>query len=155
LHDQRHQQAPRFHLPGRPLPHHLLEQDALVDYVLIDDPQPVAPRGDDEALMDLPERRRSESTESDISGGGIASAGNSPWPSSGVGLLACPGSAETLIGGALKSRRGSGDAPGHSSNAGRSRTDMQPIRPGRPPAGIEYQQQEMHYKRPARALRGG
>ena len=34
---------------------HLLKQDALVRYMLIDDPQPVAPRRDDKAIVNLPQ----------------------------------------------------------------------------------------------------
>ena len=56
LQDQRHQQALHLHAAGGALLHHLLEQDALVRHVLVDDPQAVAAGGDDEALVDLAER---------------------------------------------------------------------------------------------------
>ena len=56
LQDQRHQQALRFHPPRGALFEHLLEQNPLVGHVLVDDPQAIAPGGDDEALVDLPER---------------------------------------------------------------------------------------------------
>ena len=56
LHDQRHQQALHLHAAGRALLHDLLEQDALVGHVLVDDPQAVAAGGDDEALVDLAQR---------------------------------------------------------------------------------------------------
>ena len=78
LQNQRHQQPLHFHASGGALLQHLFEQNALMGHVLVDDPQPIAARGNDKALVDLPRGRRSDSTDSDVSGAGIASAGNSP-----------------------------------------------------------------------------
>ena len=43
-------------VPRRRAAQHLFEQDSFVGHVLVDDPQTVAPRGDDEAVVDLAER---------------------------------------------------------------------------------------------------
>jgi len=56
LQNQRHQQALHLHAAGGALLHHLLEEDALVSDVLVDDPESVAAGGDDETLVDLAER---------------------------------------------------------------------------------------------------
>ena len=57
--------------PGGALLQHLLEQDALVRHVLVDDPQAVAAGGDDEALVDLPERAQvARAPTASVSGGG-------------------------------------------------------------------------------------
>ena len=56
LQNQRHQQPLRLHPPGGTLFHYLFEEDALVRHVLIDDPEPVAARGENKAFMDLPQR---------------------------------------------------------------------------------------------------
>jgi hypothetical protein len=54
LQDDRQQQTLHFDATRRSLLDQLLEQDALVRHMLIDDPEAIAPGGDDEAFMDLP-----------------------------------------------------------------------------------------------------
>ncbi len=51
--NERHQQALHLDPAGGALLHYLLEKDALMGYMLIDDPQTVAAGGEDEAFMDL------------------------------------------------------------------------------------------------------
>ena len=103
LDQDRHQQPLRLHAARGVLPQHLLEQDALVGHVLVDDPQAVAPGGDDEALVNLAERPQ------------IGQRGQAlRWLRQlrrGAGR-ACPGHAadEPPVGVALKSKRGAGAA---------------------------------------------
>ena len=53
---QGHQQPLALDAALGALGQHLLEQNSLVRHVLVDDPQPVASRGDDEAVVDLAQR---------------------------------------------------------------------------------------------------
>ena len=53
---QGQQQALHFHRAAGTLFQHLLDQDALVSHVLVDDPQPVAAGGHDEAVVNLAQR---------------------------------------------------------------------------------------------------
>ena len=114
LQDHRHQQPLHFHASGGALFQHLLEQNALMRHVLVDDPQPVASGGDDEALVDLAERAqiaRAPKATSRARGWHPAEtrracrAGASSLPEGG-------GPGATSIGGALKSRRGAGAGRG-------------------------------------------
>src|SRR5262249_28421542 len=58
LQDERHQQTLRLDPAGGALLHDLFEKNALMSDVLVDDPEPVASRRDDETLVNLPERRQ-------------------------------------------------------------------------------------------------
>ena len=106
----RHQQPLHLHAAGGALLQHLLEQNALVRHVLVDDPQPVAARGDDEALVDLAQRaqvgQRRERHLGRRDGLRRKFAVRVQVPRS-----VCPeggGPGVTSIGGALKSKRGAG-----------------------------------------------
>ena len=79
LEHDRHQQPLLLHPAGGLLPQHLLEQDALVRHVLVDDPEAVAAGGDDEALVDLAQRRAGRDSAARLAGASCsASAGNPP-----------------------------------------------------------------------------
>jgi len=45
-----------FHMTSRLLPKHLLKQNPFMRHMLVDDPQPIGPSRNDEAVMQLPER---------------------------------------------------------------------------------------------------
>ncbi len=56
LQDQRHEQLLNLHCSRSTLVEHLLEQNPLVRDMLVDDPQAIPSCGDNEAVVQLPER---------------------------------------------------------------------------------------------------
>ena len=108
---QGHQQTLRFDAAVRARGQHLLEQNPLMRDVLIDDPQPVAPRGDDEAVVNLAQRPQIASAHRDFPAPAWIAPGNRAM----VSGIAAAGRASRR---SEKSNRGAGEGGRCSVNSG-------------------------------------